>query len=163
MRCPCAVLIGCWPRGARGDQRRRRAGWRGAGLRPRARPGPPCFRIVDVRLPGKGNPNSHGARPVHLSITMIKWVRTSRLSIKNSLSRPRARPAPPCFRVYVRTGSWTGPPRGKRASRVGISSTVFGVRGVSSGRNPVSKASQIGTWVARCRSSSESTPSPPLL
>ena len=22
-----------------------------------------CFRKVDVRLPGKGNPNSHGARP----------------------------------------------------------------------------------------------------
>jgi len=30
----------------------------------------------------------------------------------------------------VRTGSWTGPPRGERAPRVGISSTVFGVRGV---------------------------------
>ena len=30
----------------------------------------------------------------------------------------------------MRTGSWTGPPRGKRASRVGISSTVFGVRDV---------------------------------
>jgi len=29
--------------------------------------------------------NSHGARPVHLIITMIKWIRTSRLSIKNSL------------------------------------------------------------------------------
>jgi hypothetical protein len=28
----------------------------------------------------------------------------------------------------VRTGSWTGPPRGERAPRVGISSTVFGVR-----------------------------------
>ena len=38
------------------------------------------------RLPGKGNSNSHGARPVHLIITMIKWIRTSRLSIKNSLS-----------------------------------------------------------------------------
>jgi len=25
-------------------------------------------------------------RPVHLIITMIKWIRTSRLSIKNSLS-----------------------------------------------------------------------------
>jgi len=41
---------------------------------------------VDVRLPGKGNSNSHGARPVHLIITMSKWFRTSRLSIKNSLS-----------------------------------------------------------------------------
>ena len=29
---------------------------------------------------------------------------------------------------HVRTGSWTGPPLGKRAPRVGISSTVFGVR-----------------------------------
>ena len=43
-------------------------------------------RKVDVRLPGKGNSNSHGARPVHLIITMIKWFRTSGLSIKNSLS-----------------------------------------------------------------------------
>ena len=31
-------------------------------------------------------PNSHGARPVRLIMTMIKWIRTSRLSIKNSLS-----------------------------------------------------------------------------
>ena len=44
------------------------------------------IRKVDVRLPGKGNSDSHGARPVHLIITMIKWIRTSRLSIKNSLS-----------------------------------------------------------------------------
>ena len=43
-------------------------------------------RKVDVRLPGKGNSNSRGARPVHLIISMIKWIRTSRLSIKNSLS-----------------------------------------------------------------------------
>ena len=34
--------------------------------------------------------NSHGARPVHLIITMIKSIRTSRLSIKNSLSNPQA-------------------------------------------------------------------------
>ena len=33
-----------------------------------------------------GNSNSHGARPVHLIIKMIRWIRTSRLSIKNSLS-----------------------------------------------------------------------------
>jgi len=43
-------------------------------------------RKVDVRLSGKGNSNYHGARLVHLVITMIKWIRTSRLSIKNSLS-----------------------------------------------------------------------------
>ena len=46
----------------------------------------PSCRKVDVRLPGKGNSNSHGARPIHLIITMIKWIRSSRLSIKNSLS-----------------------------------------------------------------------------
>ena len=32
------------------------------------------------------NSHSHGARPVHLVIATIKWIRTSRLSIKNSLS-----------------------------------------------------------------------------
>ena len=41
---------------------------------------------VVVRLPGKGNSNSHGSRPVHLIITMIKWIRTSRLSRTNSFS-----------------------------------------------------------------------------
>ena len=48
-----------------------------------------CFAIagkVDTRLPGKGNLNSHGARPVNQIISMIKWIRTSRLSIQNSLS-----------------------------------------------------------------------------
>ena len=33
----------------------------------------------------KGNSNSHGARPVHLIITMIKWIRTSNLFIVHSL------------------------------------------------------------------------------
>ena len=41
-------------------------------------------RKVDARLPGKGNSNSRGARPVHLTIMMIKWIRNSRLLIKNS-------------------------------------------------------------------------------
>jgi len=44
-----------------------------------------CSRKVDVRLPGKGSSNSHGARPVQTIITMIQWIRTSRLSIQNSL------------------------------------------------------------------------------
>jgi hypothetical protein len=35
------------------------------------------------RLPGKGNSNSHGARPVHQIFSMIKRIRTSRLSIIN--------------------------------------------------------------------------------
>ena len=42
-------------------------------------------RKVEESLPGKGNSNSHGARPVHLIITMMMWIHTSRLSIKNSL------------------------------------------------------------------------------
>ena len=41
---------------------------------------------ADVRLPRKGNSNSHGVRPVHLIITKMKWIRTSRLSIKKSRS-----------------------------------------------------------------------------
>ena len=41
---------------------------------------------VNVRLSGKGNSHTHGARLVHLITTRIKWIRTSRLKIKNSLS-----------------------------------------------------------------------------
>ena len=33
------------------------------------------------------NAKSHGARPVHQIITMIKWIRINRLSIKNSPSQ----------------------------------------------------------------------------
>ena len=40
---------------------------------------------VDVRLPGKEDSNSHGARLVHLVTTMMKWFWNSRLSINNSL------------------------------------------------------------------------------
>ena len=43
-------------------------------------------KMLDARLPGKENSQSHGTRPVHLIITMIKWIRTSRLLIKESLS-----------------------------------------------------------------------------
>ena len=43
-------------------------------------------RKVEIRLPGKGNSLSHGARPDHRIVLMIKWIRTSRLSIKNSPS-----------------------------------------------------------------------------
>ena len=46
----------------------------------------PLLYLSDIRLPGKGNSNSHGARPVYKNISIIKWIRTSRLSIKNSLS-----------------------------------------------------------------------------
>ena len=43
-------------------------------------------RREERRPGGKGDSNSHGARPVHLIITMIKWTRTSGLPIKNSFS-----------------------------------------------------------------------------
>ena len=39
------------------------------------------FRVLGF---GKGNSSSHGARPVPRIITMIKRIRTSRMSIKNS-------------------------------------------------------------------------------
>ena len=39
-----------------------------------------------MRLPGKGNSYSHGVRPVHQIISMIKRIRTSKLSINKSLS-----------------------------------------------------------------------------
>ena len=42
-------------------------------------------RKVGVRRTGIANSTSHGARPVHLIISMIKWIRTSRLTIQNSL------------------------------------------------------------------------------
>ena len=42
-----------------------------------------CF--LDIRLLGAENSNSHGARPVHKIVSMTKWMRTSRLSIQNSL------------------------------------------------------------------------------
>jgi len=50
----------------------------------------PILHARDPQL--RSNPLSKGraARPVHLIITMIKWIRTSRLSIKNSVSCKRA-------------------------------------------------------------------------
>jgi hypothetical protein len=44
---------------------------------------------TDIRLPGRGNLNSLGATPVHQIISTIKWIRTSRLAIKYSLSPPK--------------------------------------------------------------------------
>ena len=48
-----------------------------------------CRRYQLVRLPVKDDSNSHGARPVHQIISMIKWIRTSKLSIHDSLSVSR--------------------------------------------------------------------------
>ena len=53
----------------------------------RGESGPP--RKVAMRLSGKGNSNSHGARPVYQKHW---WIRTSRLS-KKTLSPPGTRPS----------------------------------------------------------------------
>ena len=45
-----------------------------------------CTSKVDMSLTGKENSNSHGARPVHQVISVIKWIQTRRISIENSLS-----------------------------------------------------------------------------
>ena len=38
-------------------------------------PTPLCTNKIDIRLPGKGNSNSHGARPAHQIISMmIMWL-----------------------------------------------------------------------------------------
>ena len=50
-------------------------------------------RKADIRLPGKGDSNSHDARPVHLIVSMLKWIRTSRSSIKNPLFLADAPPS----------------------------------------------------------------------
>ena len=55
------------------------------------------YRKVDVRPPGKGNSYAHGARPVRLIISMVEWIRTSRWSMKNSLS------------MYASRCSWSVP------------------------------------------------------
>ena len=43
-------------------------------------------QVCNIRLPGKENSSSHGARPVHVIIKMMKWIGISRSPIKNSLS-----------------------------------------------------------------------------
>ena len=49
---------------------------------------------------GPGPPrHCHDARPVDLIITMIKWIRTSRLATKNSLSLPLAGETHACTRA----------------------------------------------------------------
>ena len=63
---------------------------------------------VDVRLSGKGDSNSHGVRPDHLIISMIKWIRDRMLSIKNSLSLG--------LRVYPSLGQTREPRTAGKAS-----------------------------------------------
>ena len=51
-----------------------------------------AYRKVDVRLPGKGNSN-----PAVQGRSTTRWTRTSRLSIKTSLSLREATPATAWF------------------------------------------------------------------
>ena len=67
--------------------------WQSAPSPRRSARGMPAPRKVDIRLPGKRNSNSHGARPVHQK---HRWIRTSRLSIKNSLYARAGPLIPPC-------------------------------------------------------------------
>jgi hypothetical protein len=80
-------------------------------------------RTLDARLPGKGNSNSLRARPVHLIITMIKWTRTSRLSIKCPLV-PRAIECPRRKRMPEVQDSGFG----IQGSRFGIRVPDLGIR-----------------------------------
>ena len=70
-------------------------------------------RKVDVKLHGKGKLKSHGARPVHLIISMIRWVRTSRLSIKNSLSGTRLEAGEETAFAQEEKQEWRKPSRSK--------------------------------------------------
>ena len=53
-----------------------------------AQPLAPGTRKVGIMLPGKRISNSQGARPGYQIISMIEWIRSSILSIKDSLSEP---------------------------------------------------------------------------
>jgi len=77
-------------------------------------------RMVDVRLPGKGNSNSHGARPVHLLISMIKGIRTlrrrgswqaRRRRTSTPSSAPTSRPTDPSTSTRVHPKPYTLHPK----------------------------------------------------
>ena len=58
-------------------------------------------RKVDVRIYEKGSSNFHGARPLHLTISMITWTRTSRLSIRAGGALPPSHRTDPADVVFV--------------------------------------------------------------
>ena len=72
--CLCVCMCERERKQVRSEIERPRRKWCGFARRGRSR------HNLSVSL------GSHGVRPVHLIITMLKWIRTSRLSIKNSLS-----------------------------------------------------------------------------
>ena len=76
----------------------------------------PCVpRKADGRLPGKGDLDLHGARPFHRIISMIKWIWTIRLSIKDFLSK--------CSNPTTLRNDWIGP-------SISTSPTMLGQGGV---------------------------------
>ena len=89
---------------------------------------------VDVTLPGKGNSSSHGARQVHLIITMIKWIQTSGLPINDFLSL-WAKSKPERAKKW-----WQG-------SRKGVGMAISNARLITSGgRAPLVRL--IHTWTS---------------
>ena len=104
---------------------------------------------VDIRLLGQGNSNSHGARLVHQIISMIKWIRTRRFSIKRSLSldpHPMSCYAPPSvkFRACVSHGRFRACASGfevqKHLSRGENVECGFGIQVQDSGSGGVKSA-----------------------
>ena len=120
----------------------------------------PGLRKVDVRLPGRGNSNLHGARPVHLINTMIKWIRTSRLSIKNSLSdgdhRLEVRRGPQLHRHDLRGGPRPFHQKSTRPLAINLSALFSHVTPQNLGRT---KPSQSAVWHTRGRTGTPSSPS----
>ena len=87
-------------------------------------------RIVE-RILVRGKRNSK-ARPVHLIITMIKWIRTSRLSMKNSLSASSScavhSRALPGLRFWVLVWGSVVPGFGFKVNGSGFRASGFGFR-----------------------------------
>jgi len=117
-------------------------------LRSRARGTWPSSRRPTTRTSarGKGNSNSHGARPVHLITTMIKWFRTSRLSTKNYLCLHAAHHQPSesdQIAFFHPLGLyWSSPESGNLQRKQGVSK-----RRCAPTRCPLPRAR--GTWHSR--------------
>ena len=89
-------------------------------MRVQQEPPPPDCQLLNLRM--RETLNSGDTTPRRMiGVTLHSHVRY------NQTTQPERGRAEEGARL-LRTGSWTGPPRGKRAPRVGISSTVFGVR-----------------------------------
>jgi len=72
---------------------------------------------------------SHGARPVHLIITMIKWIRTRRLSIKNH--QPQVMPVEPAALTALLKTLCASPSSASAAAPAHAPATAHGAWGTS--------------------------------